>query len=403
MKNATADRPTYKVLNEEAQFLIQCLNDDLDPEDQAYLNLDTVAFLDTLENHRLTAVFWNATKNSHLLPDQLKNELIGLYSDKRIQILKHVAELCKVTDRLKTAGIDTVALKGPMVSHQYYGDFSLRECNDLDILVKPHNIQAAYDILVEMGYELTEVLWNTPKQKAIYHKTYHHYNLYNTSNNVMIELHWRLHFSNGVDIGATTNLWKDLTINRLGSFEVRSLSRFDTFIHLCVHGCSHLWKRMFWVQDIARLIEKEDHAFIINAYQLAVQRGVDRHVLEACNLAFVLFKADLPIHIHEAILRDNRIRKLTDIALFAIDTITIVYQSPVADWKSFLLAKSRLINHYKNTYYLGDFKAIFDSFNRFLVNPQFWNIFSFSDRWFVLNYFAAPFLWVYSVLNKNKE
>lgn len=317
-------------------------------------------------------------------------------------MLALVSELCRVIKQCDQAKIETIVLKGPALSQQYYCDYTVRECNDLDILVKPDDVQAAYEILLTMGYKLTETLWNSPKQKFLYHSTYHHYNLYNAGNNMMIELHWRLYASNRVDISATVNIWSRLIVQKLGGVNIRSLSNFDTFIYLSVHGGSHQWKRLFWVQDIVRIIEKEGEEFVEDAYKLSITRGVKRYVLEGCYLANILFNASLPQSVQNAIRQDKRIEELSAMSIFAMNDATSSDQNPVASWKNLLLAKEKLMIHYRTTYYLGGWKAIGTSINRFFINPNFWRVYSFSDSFFVLNYLAAPFLWAYTVLNKSK-
>jgi len=318
-------------------------------------------------------------------------------------MLTLVAELCRVSKQFKQATILTVALKGPLLSQQYYNDYTVRECNDLDILVKPSDVQAAYRILTDMGYGMTEVFWSSPKQRAVYHKTFHHYTMYNASNHVVIELHWRLYSSNQVDKGATENLWNNLRIQKLGGLEIQVLSGSDMFIYLCVHGSAHQWTRLFWVQDIVRIIKKEGGEFVGRAYQKSVGRGVARHVLEGCHLSHLLFDACLPLVIQEAIQSDKRIEQLAAMSIFAMNHVTASDNNPIASWGNLTLAQKRVVNHYRTSYHLGGGEALSSSFKRFFINPRYWRLYSFSDRFFVLNYFAAPFLWVYSVFTKNSE
>jgi hypothetical protein len=49
--------------------------------------------------------------------------------------MKMTAELLRILDALKEAGIKAMPLKGPVLAQQLYGDVALRQFSDLDILV----------------------------------------------------------------------------------------------------------------------------------------------------------------------------------------------------------------------------------------------------------------------------
>lgn len=390
-------------LNSDVQLLLCCFARNRQIDSGAFLRLETANFLNTLESHRLTSAFYIAAKQNQFIALPALDLLEGRYTTKKIRMLTLVAELHRVIKQLDRAKIAAVALKGPLLGQQYYGDPAARECNDLDILVKPSDVQAAYKILSGMGYKLTEVLWDTPKQESLYHKIFHHYNLYNANTGIIIELHWRLYSSSRVDRGATENIWRNLSFQKLAGLQIRVLSKLDTFIYLCVHGSAHQWKRLFWVLDIVRIIEKEGEEFVHLAFEKSVARGVVLHVLQGCHLSCLLFDVKLPLIIQSAIKDDKRIEQLTAMSLFAMDHVTTSRKNPVASWGNLSLARQKIVNYYRTAYYLGGHKALSASIKRFFINPKFWRIYSFSDSLFVLNYIAAPFLWAYSVFTRNTK
>lgn len=318
-------------------------------------------------------------------------------------MLTYMAELCRVLKLFQERGISVVALKGPILGQLYYDDYTQRECNDLDILVKPSDVQTAYQILIDIGYNLSDVLWNSPKQKALYRKTFHHYNLYNSSNHIQIELHWRLNTLGSDSTKKIESVWENLTIQQIGGLSIQILSNYDTFIYLCIHGGTHQWKRLFWVQDIVRIIQKEGNDFLINTYHKITEKSVRRYVLEGCHLAHMLFGANLPQVLLNAIDEDESIAKLTEISIFSMSIVADSYLSPISSLNTFKLGIRKLVYFYRSIIYLEGNHAILTSLKSFFINPAYWNIYSFSDRLFLLNYIAAPFLWVYSVVNKDKE
>lgn len=170
-----------------------------------------------------------------------------------------------------------------------------------------------------------------------------------------------------------------------------------------MHGGTHQWKRLFWLLDIARIIQQEGHDFLLQAYWQAVDQQVDRYVLSGCQLAYELMGVQLPPPLHEAIRQDKTIEKLFESSVFWINTVSETYQSPFASVKTFRLSLARFINAYRSVFYLQGYQSIYIAFRDYFVNPAYWSIYAFSDRFFALNYVAAPFVWIYSIFRKGRE
>ena len=96
---------TTKVLDPNIQLLIRCLISGQEVEHKALSHLDLNTFLYTLECHRLTILFYETTKDKLRLSEPFKTSLTDLFTLKKMQILKHVAELCRVNERFEKANI----------------------------------------------------------------------------------------------------------------------------------------------------------------------------------------------------------------------------------------------------------------------------------------------------------
>jgi hypothetical protein len=57
-----------------------------------------------------------------------------------------------VAQRLERPGIDIMPVKGALLQHWLYDDPAERAMSDVDVLVRPHQARAAYDILQRAGY-----------------------------------------------------------------------------------------------------------------------------------------------------------------------------------------------------------------------------------------------------------
>ena len=387
------------MLRADVQQLLRCLTPQPTFRPGEFADVDIDRFLYLLDCHRLTNVVYQHTKNAPGFPQAIRERLKTQYDQNTFRQLSFVAELCRVLKRLQEHHIEAIALKGPLLSQLYYGSCTLRQCKDLDILVRPADLPLAYKVLINSGYQLTVALWNSPKQETIYRETYHHYDLYHAGRAVQLELHWRLNATGH----NTETIWANSVVHSIGGLPVRSLSSADTFIYLCQHGGTHQWKRLFWLLDIARIIQQEGHDFLLHAYRQAADQQVDRYVLSGCQLAYEFMGVQLPSLLHEAIRKDGTTEKLFEFSAFWINTVSETYQSPFVSVNAFRLSFARFTNAYRSVYYLQGYQSICVAFRDYFVNPAYWSIYAFSDRFFALNYVAAPFIWIYSIFRRGRE
>ena len=390
-------------LDSDTQLLLRCLTLHPAPQPGDFVLLNRDSLLTLLEEHRLSMFFYERLDPSESTQRPIKDQLNDRYVAAKFRMLAYVAELCRLLRLLQQHDIQAIALKGPMLGQLYYNDNTLRECNDLDILVRPSDVDAAYQLLLDSGYQLGSVLWNSPKQKEVYKKTYYHYSLYHPEHGTQVELHWRLNLPDKSYKATCSAIWANLTVQPLGGFPVPVLASVDNFIYLCIHGCTHDWKRLFWALDIAQIIEKEGPVFLINAYEQAIHQQVDRYVLAGCHMATVLFGSPLPSSLSEAIRADSTIARLSANFLFFINQTATPYKNPLSSFHTLLLSIRKLFVFYQSTFFLGGTKAVLSVINRFFINPDYWAIYSFSDKFFALNYIAAPFLWIYSTISRSKK
>lgn len=209
-------------------------------------------------------------------------------------------ELLKILSDFDAHRITAVPFKGPLLAESVYGDVSLRQFYDLDILVPRQHLQRAKEILLSQGYMPEFAL--TPRQEASYVKCRHHCRLLDTHGRTFVELHWRvtdpyLHFS--VD---RRQLWSRLQPMTLSGTQVMALSREDLFLILCAHGTKHFWARLEWMCDVAELIAVHKGINWQRVMDRARRLGGQRMLFLGLFLASDLLGAALP----EEVLRTVR-------------------------------------------------------------------------------------------------
>jgi hypothetical protein len=156
------------------------------------------------------------------------------------------ADMKNVLDRFESLGVEAIPFKGPYFSEAYYGDLAARRSRDLDILVRPEEIDKAIAIIQALGY-----LHEQKGEPEHFHRIFYRIN---PKTNVVsiIELHW--HFLRS----GTSNLNMELIWNAAVPIPhynyVHTLSDFHMFYVICLHAWNHElngWKHFI---DVAQMI-----------------------------------------------------------------------------------------------------------------------------------------------------
>lgn len=168
--------------------------------------------------------------------------------------LRHVANLIALVPALDAAGIETLAYKGPVLSARLHGNATLRDYDDLDLLVRERDVERATRFLEARG--LRPWLELTPEQEGRLGDSQYARHFGDVENGVAVDLHWGFsqpYLSRGLDEATT---WADLQEVALGPVRLRTLADPILLLVLCVHGSKHEpqpWHRLKWILDVAGL------------------------------------------------------------------------------------------------------------------------------------------------------
>jgi Uncharacterised nucleotidyltransferase len=162
-------------------------------------------------------------------------------------------ELIRVFTLFDQQAIAAVPYKGPILAAAVYGDVSLRQYGDIDIMVQQKDILPAQKLLLEQGYALKDMM--TAAEEAAFLQSNHEHNLtfIHSENHVMLELHWRItpRFTSLIE---PKHFWQNLEPATFRGANFLNLSLEDWLPILCVHGSRHRWERLTWLCDISEII-----------------------------------------------------------------------------------------------------------------------------------------------------
>ena len=188
----------------------------------------------------------------------IPNEKLSYMKKINMDIVKEnmlmTSELIKVMKLFKENDIEAIAFKGPTLSQNAYGNISLRQYCDLDILLKKEDVYKVYDLL-KNKYERSLKL--TSSQEKTWFKYAHDLGLTNEKG-IHIECHWSMFDSDHpINLG-NIDFFEDRTITNINNNNINTISNEKFLIYLCVHGAKHLFERIEWVCDIDKFIKNHD-------------------------------------------------------------------------------------------------------------------------------------------------
>jgi hypothetical protein len=157
--------------------------------------------------------------------------------------LAHV--MCILTD----AGVPAIPMKGVLLAETLYGDPSLRDCSDMDVLVPRARARETLHLLRVQGYapEFSEQFF-----EALLLRGHIEYTLARRERGFeyVLDLHWGVGWSAPDDRRAAAALWAESRpVTRLG-VRMQAMSPDWELLTLAVHAARHGWRPLKWLVDV---------------------------------------------------------------------------------------------------------------------------------------------------------
>jgi len=226
--------------------------------------------------HTLRKLDWLGT------PREVKHSLLDFLRSHNARSLFIASQLVEVTELLSHGAIRFATFKGPSLAAAIYGDLSLRECNDIDIIVDEHQVPEAETVLASVGYKPAH---GSPEFRAAFLSYQKQFMLVREDSMLAIDLHWDFTWTHVPFPLRPSEIWSNLEAVEIGGRAVPTLGRNDLALFLAGHGTKEGWKCLGWVCDFAMLIEKYPDLDWNQILGRAQQRGCGRSLLLGARLA----------------------------------------------------------------------------------------------------------------------
>ncbi|MGH7622854.1 MAG: nucleotidyltransferase domain-containing protein, partial [Gemmatimonadaceae bacterium] len=167
--------------------------------------------------------------------------------------LQLTGQLVSIVQELDRRGIEAMPVKGPTLAALVYGDLSLRLYEDLDILVRLADVDAATKALRAMGYREART-FNDSRDALIPES--HHQAFIHSESGTPVELHWSLTHRTLARDSLENQWWQHRRELSLGGASIQTLGAEPLILYLCMHGGKHSWARLGWLADLNQALRK---------------------------------------------------------------------------------------------------------------------------------------------------
>jgi hypothetical protein len=196
-----------------------------------------------------------------------------------------------------------LVFKGPTLATDAYGDLSLRECGDLDMLICPEDFPRVKEMLISNGFTC---LWDqvaSERKRQLFACEFQR-------EGIELDIHWDLApgwHNYKIDFD---HWWKSGHPIQPDCHYARKFRPEDAISVLCMHGTRHWWERLRWVCDIAELVNSGSVTDWEWVETTATAARCQRSVWLGLWLASDLLGVNLPPEIQSKLDRSRVVKRL---------------------------------------------------------------------------------------------
>lgn len=165
-----------------------------------------------------------------------------------------VAELLQVIALLEDSGVPVIAYKGPVLAAQLYADVSMREFEDLDLLVRAHDVPRAKEVLCERLYDLADAFDPAAESYMYRSRPFYHRSFKHRATGALLEMHWKTDAYFPVEQSSDA-WWSRRPSITLAGKSIATFDATELLLLLCLHYAKHQGHRLGWLVEITQLIE----------------------------------------------------------------------------------------------------------------------------------------------------
>jgi hypothetical protein len=258
-------------------------------------------------------LYWHLSERvQNVAPTAFMEELQRDFRANVGRNLHLTGELLRLLPLFETDGIPVIALKGSVFAANVYKNIALRTFDDLDILLRKHDLAGATKALASVGY-MPWYSGNHVKDTLDFRKHAIERKFVNVAQeHPVIDVHWDLLGPQDACKLDVADVFRHARLTQLFSRKVYTLSPEDALLYSCIHATKHKWMRLSWICDIAEIISAlapiNWEGLAEKAHHAHTRRMLDVGLFAAADL----LDAPVPGHVLHRIKRDSSVERLVE-------------------------------------------------------------------------------------------
>lgn len=207
------------------------------------------------------------------------------------------AELASLDKMAKAMHVNLISFKGPALAQIAYGDITLRQYCDLDILIQRKDFRAVASKMLARGYESYYPIETFAGDRVMFEMN-NDCPFYDNHRQLAVELHWD--FFRKLALPTECFLpWDEQENVTIYHHTLKTLSHETHLLYHSLHGSKHVWERLGWIVDIDRFIRATPKLDWDKIITMAKDLGALKMFLLGIGLADRYFQTPLPENIRQ--------------------------------------------------------------------------------------------------------
>ena len=228
-------------------------------------------------------------ENKHSIPIYKK---LALHCQRdKSRILTTAAETLRIAREFTKHNLQHCFIKGVTLNESLYGGLITRPCKDIDVWVVAPSYRQAMDVLISLGYQKKLPAYELSGFKEQYYMQHKRdMTFYHVEQKIEVELHFRLsYFGICFNPPSTGTIHNTLLLNT----PIQTLDDNNHLFYLMMHGASHAFIRLRWLNDIALYI-KSGKCSLNTVMALANQARCEHIIIQTLILVRDFLKLETP-------------------------------------------------------------------------------------------------------------
>ncbi len=235
------------------------------PEPETLANLSPSRLFDVASRHKAVGVTQAVLTSgvfgppNELLTETWAQEFRKQAASRRAVQSWILEEGAAVLEEFRREGIRALAVKGPALAIQLWGNPHEREFRDLDILVPAENFVSAVKLMLARGFvvshdsKIHQQAFDSWLKRVM---KFRHIAFQKKGLPVFIEIHGRSRESLSTAPFGFDEAWETSVLVQGGGFSCRTLEPGRHALYVLIHGAEHSWCQLHWVLDSLALLTR---------------------------------------------------------------------------------------------------------------------------------------------------